>query len=166
MKKMIRLLIKVNKILIDISAKEIWKKEEINLVRKVLKFCYESLSLRESFELSVRLTDDKEIMNLNKIYRNKNSPTNVLSFCSQKYNYDKIGFQVLGDLVISRDTAIKELKGTKKTLEQHISHLTVHGFLHLLGYIHEDDKEAETMEDLETEILKKLNIPDPYLGIN
>ena len=163
---MIRLLIKVNKILIDISAKEIWKKEEINLVRKVLTFCYESLSLRESFELSVRLTDDKEIMNLNKIYRNKNSPTNVLSFCSQKYNYDKIGFQVLGDLVISRDTAIKELKGTKKTLEQHISHLTVHGFLHLLGYIHEDDKEAETMEDLETEILKKLNIPDPYLGIN
>tara|TARA_B100000212_G_scaffold309121_1_gene259329 strand:- start:652 stop:1152 length:501 start_codon:yes stop_codon:yes gene_type:complete len=166
MKKMIRLLIKVNKILIDISAKEIWKKEEINLVRKVLTFCYESLSLRESFELSVRLTDDKEIMNLNKMYRNKNSPTNVLSFCSQKYNYDKIGFQILGDLVISRDTAIKELKGTKKTLEQHISHLTVHGFLHLLGYIHEDDKEAETMEDLETEILKKLNIPDPYLGIN
>ena len=166
MKKMIRLLIKVNKILIDISAKEIWKKEEINLVRKVLTFCYESLSLRETFELSVRLTDDKEIMNLNKTYRNKNSPTNVLSFCSQKYNYDKIGFQVLGDLVISRDTAIKELKGTKKTLEQHISHLTVHGFLHLLGYIHEDDKEAETMEDLETEILKKLNIPDPYLGIN
>jgi len=163
---MIRLLIKVNKILIDISAKEIWKKEEINLVRKVLTFCYDSLSLRESFELSVRLTDDKEIMNLNKMYRNKNSPTNVLSFCSQKYNYDKIGFQVLGDLVISRDTAIKELKGTKKTLEQHISHLTVHGFLHLLGYIHEDDKEAETMEDLETEILKKLNIPDPYLGIN
>ena len=163
---MIRLLIKVNKILIDISAKEIWKKEEINLVRKVLTFCYESLSLRETFELSVRLTDDKEIMNLNKMYRNKNSPTNVLSFCSQKYNYDKIGFQVLGDLVISRDTAIKELKGTKKTLEQHISHLTVHGFLHLLGYIHEDDKEAETMEDLETEILKKLNIPDPYLGIN
>ena len=85
MKKMIRLLIKVNKILIDISAKEIWKKEEINLVRKVLTFCYESLSLRESFELSVRLTDDKEIMNLNKMYRNKNSPTNVLSFCSQKY---------------------------------------------------------------------------------
>ena len=156
----------MSKILIDISAKEIWKKEEINLVRKVLTFCYESLSLRESFELSVRLTDDKEIMNLNKMYRNKNSPTNVLSFCSQKYNYDKIGFQVLGDLVISRDTAIKELKGTKKTLEQHISHLTVHGFLHLLGYIHEDDKEAETMEDLETEILKKLNIPDPYLGIN
>ena len=162
---MIRLLIKVNKILIDISAKEIWKKEEINLVRKVLTFCYDSLSLRESFELSVRLTDDKEIMNLNKMYRNKNSPTNVLSFCSQKYNYDKIGFQVLGDLVISRDTAIKELKGTKKTLEQHISHLTVHGFLHLLGYIHEDDKEAKTMEDLEIEILKKLNIPDPYLGI-
>jgi len=156
----------VNKILIDISAKEIWKKKEISLVRKVLLFCYDSLSLKESLELSVRLTDDKEIMDLNKTYRNKNSPTNVLSFCSQKNKYDKLGFQTLGDLVISRDTVIKELAGTEKTFEQHISHLTVHGFLHLLGYIHEDDDEAKTMEDLETKILKKLNIPDPYLGIN
>tara|TARA_Y100001970_G_C13885544_1_gene676018 strand:- start:152 stop:622 length:471 start_codon:yes stop_codon:yes gene_type:complete len=156
----------VSKILIDISAKEIWKKEEISLVRKVLLFCYESLSLKDTFELSVRLTDDKEIMILNKTYRNKNSPTNVLSFCSQKNKYDKLGFQTLGDLVISRDTAIKELSGTKKTFEQHISHLTVHGFLHLLGYIHEDENRAKKMEDLETKILKKMNIPDPYLGIN
>ena len=156
----------MNKILIDISAKEIWQKEEINLIRKVLLFCYDSLSLKESLELSVRLTDDKEIMGLNKTYRNKNSPTNVLSFCSQKNKYDKLGFQTLGDLVISRDTVIKELAGTKKTFEQHISHLTVHGFLHLLGYIHEDDNEAKRMEDLETKILIKLNIPDPYFGIN
>tara|TARA_B100001057_G_scaffold129156_1_gene128240 strand:+ start:4380 stop:4850 length:471 start_codon:yes stop_codon:yes gene_type:complete len=156
----------VNKILIDISAKEIWQKEEINLVRKVLLFCYDSLSLKESLELSVRLTDDKEIMDLNKTYRNKNYPTNVLSFCSSKNNYDKLGFHILGDLVISRDTAMKELEETEKTFEQHISHLTVHGFLHLLGYIHEEDSEAKTMEDLETKILKKLNIPDPYLGIN
>ena len=156
----------MNKILIDISAKKIWKKEEINLVRKVLLSCYASLSLKEYLELSVRLTDDKEIMDLNKKYRNKNSPTNVLSFCSQKNKYDKLGVQTLGDLVISKDTAIKELSGTEKTFEQHISHLTVHGFLHLLGYIHEDDNEAKTMENLETEILKKLNIPNPYLGIN
>ena len=156
----------MNKILIDISAKKIWQKEEISLVRKVLLFCYASLSLKEYLELSVRLTDDKEIMDLNKTYRNKISPTNVLSFCSQKNKYDKLGFQILGDLVISRDTVIKELAGTEKTFEQHISHLTVHGFLHLLGYIHEDDNEAKTMENLETEILKKLNIPDPYLGIN
>ena len=156
----------MSKILIDISAKEIWKKEEISLVRKVLLFCYESLSLKDTFELSVRLTDDKEIMILNKTYRNKNSPTNVLSFCSQKNKYDKLGVQILGDLVISKDTAIKELSGTKKTFEQHISHLTVHGFLHLLGYIHEDENRAKKMEDLETKILKKMNIPDPYLGIN
>ena len=156
----------MNKIFIDISAKKIWQKEETKLVRKVLLFCYEYLCLKGSLELSVRLTDDKEIMDLNKIYRNKNSPTNVLSFCSKKNKHDKLGFNILGDLVISRDTAIKELAGTKKTFEQHISHLTVHGFLHLLGYIHEDDNEAKTMENLETEILKKLNIPDPYLGIN
>ena len=156
----------MSKILIDISAKKIWQKEEINLVRKVLLSCYASLSLKEYLELSVRLTDDKEIMDLNKKYRNKNSPTNVLSFCSQKNKYDKLGVQILGDLVISKDTAIKELSGTEKTFEQHISHLTVHGFLHLLGYIHEDDNEAKRMEDLETKILIKLNIPDPYFGIN
>ena len=156
----------MNKILIDISAKKIWQKEEINLVRKVLLSCYASLSLKEYLELSVRLTDDKEIMDLNKTYRNKNSPTNVLSFCSQKNKYDKLGVQILGDLVISRDTAIKELAGTEKTFEQHISHLTVHGFLHLLGYIHEDDNEAKTMENLEIKILKELNIPNPYLDIN
>ena len=79
----------MNKILIDISAKKIWQKEEINLVRKVLLSCYASLSLKEYLELSVRLTDDKEIMDLNKKYRNKNSPTNVLSFCSQKNKHDK-----------------------------------------------------------------------------
>ena len=156
----------MSKILIDISAKKIWQKEEINLVRKVLLSCYASLSLKEYLELSVRLTDDKEIMDLNKKYRNKNSPTNVLSFCSQKNNYDKLGSKVLGDLVISRDTLVKELSGTEKTFEHHLSHLTVHGFLHLLGYIHEDDDEAKTMEGIETKILKKLNIPDPYLGIN
>ena len=61
----------VSKILIDISAKKIWQKEEINLVRNVLFSCYASLSLKEYLELSVRLTDDKEIMDLNKTYRNK-----------------------------------------------------------------------------------------------
>ena len=156
----------MNKILIEVSAKEIWLADEINLVRNVLSVCYKSMSLEESFQLSVRLTDDKEIMDLNKIYRKKNKPTNVLSFCSRGNKNNKCVFQVLGDLVISRDTAIRELENSKKTFEQHISHLTVHGFLHLLGYIHEDDKEAKIMEDLEIKILKELNIPNPYLDIN
>ena len=156
----------MNKILIEVSAKEIWLADEINLVRNVLSVCYKSMSLEESFQLSVRLTDDKEIMDLNKIYRKKNKPTNVLSFCSRGSKNNKCVFQVLGDLVISRDTAIRELENSKKTFEQHISHLTVHGFLHLLGYIHENDKEAKIMEDLEIKILKELNIPNPYLDIN
>ena len=156
----------MNKILIEVSAKEIWLADEINLVRNVLSVCYKSMSLEESFQLSVRLTDDKEIMDLNKIYRKKNKPTNVLSFCSKESKNNKCVFQVLGDLVISRDTAIRESENSKKTFEQHISHLTVHGFLHLLGYIHEDDKEAKIMENLEIKILKELNIPNPYLDIN
>ena len=65
----------MNKILIDISAKEIWDDEEINLVKEILLFCYDFLSIKKSTELSVRLTDDKEIMELNKKYRNDNSPT-------------------------------------------------------------------------------------------
>ena len=166
MKKIIKLQIKVNKILIEVSAKEIWLADEINLVRNVLSVCYKSMSLEESFQLSVRLTDDREITDLNKIYRKKNQPTNVLSFCSKESKNNKCIFQVLGDLVISRDTAIRELENSNKTFEQHISHLTVHGFLHLLGYIHEDENRAKKMEDLETKILKKMNIPDPYLGIN
>ena len=156
----------MNKILIEVSAKEIWLADEINLVRNVLSVCYKSMSLEESYQLSVRLTDDIEITDLNKIYRKKNQPTNVLSFCSKESKNNKCVFQVLGDLVISRDTAIRESENSKKTFEQHISHLTVHGFLHLLGYIHEDDKEAKIMEDLEIKILKELNIPNPYLDIN
>ena len=156
----------MNKVLIEVSAKEIWQADEINLVRNVLSVCYKSMSLEETFQLSVRLTDDREIMDLNKIYRKKNEPTNVLSFCSNESKKEKSVFQVLGDLVISRDTAIRELKNTKKTFEQHVSHLTVHGFLHLLGYIHEDDREAKAMENLEIKILKELNIPNPYLDIN
>tara|TARA_B100000424_G_scaffold261130_1_gene245716 strand:+ start:430 stop:900 length:471 start_codon:yes stop_codon:yes gene_type:complete len=156
----------VNKVLIEVSAKKIWQADEINLVRNVLSICFKSMSLEESFQLSVRLTDDREIKDLNKMYRKKNEPTNVLSFSSNEGKKDKSVFQVLGDLVISRDTAIRELKNTKKTFEQHISHLTVHGFLHLLGYIHEDDRDAEAMENLEIKILKELNIPNPYLDIN
>ena len=72
----------MNKILIEVSAKEIWLADEINLVRNVLSVCYKSMSLEESYQLSVRLTDDIEITDLNKIYRKKNQPTNVLSFCS------------------------------------------------------------------------------------
>ncbi len=156
----------MNKVLIEVSAKKIWQADEINLVRNVLSICFKSMSLEESFQLSVRLTDDREIKDLNKMYRKKNEPTNVLSFSSNEGKKDKSVFQVLGDLVISRDTAIRELKNTKKTFEQHISHLTVHGFLHLLGYIHEDDRDAEAMENLEIKILKELNIPNPYLDIN
>ena len=156
----------MNKILIEVSAKEIWLADEINLVRNVLSVCYKSMSLEESYQLSVRLTDDIEITDLNKIYRKKNQPTNVLSFCYKESKNNKCVFQVLGDLVISRDTAIRESENSKKTFEQHISHLTVHGFLHLLGYIHEDDKEAKIMENLEIKILKELNIPNPYLDIN
>ena len=152
--------------MIEVSAKKIWQADEINLVRNVLSICFKSMSLEESFQLSVRLTDDREIKDLNKMYRKKNEPTNVLSFSSNEGKKDKSVFQVLGDLVISRDTAIRELKNTKKTFEQHISHLTVHGFLHLLGYIHEDDRDAEAMENLEIKILKELNIPNPYLDIN
>lgn len=165
MKKIIRLQKKVNKILIDISAKEIWDDEEINLVKEILLFCYDFLSIKKSTELSVRLTDDKEIMELNKKYRNDNSPTNVLSFCLKKNDTNKQDIETIGDIVISKDTILKELKDNEKTFKQHISHIAIHGLLHLLGYVHDNDKEAKIMENIEIKILNKLNIPNPYVGV-
>ena len=155
----------MNKILIDISANEILDDEEINLVKEILLFCYDSLSIKKSSELSVRLTDDKEIMKLNKKYRNDNSPTNVLSFCLKKNDMNNQAFEAIGDIVISKDTILKELAVNEKTFKQHISHIAIHGLLHLLGYVHDNEKEAKIMENIEIKILDKMNIPNPYTGV-
>ena len=154
----------MNKILIEVSAKEIWLADEINLVRNVLSVCYKSMSLEESYQLSVRLTDDIEITDLNKIYRKKNQPTNVLSFPQdeERMIFDEIPSKILGDIVLSLEKIKIESVELNKPFKNHLTHILIHGLLHLLGYNHQNDKEAKIMERFETNILSKLSIPAPY----
>ena len=109
-------------------------------------------------ELTIRLVDEEEGRELNRTWRQKDYATNVLSF---PYETEPV---VLGDLVICAPVVAREAAEQGKALSAHYAHLTVHGVLHLLGWDHEDDKEAEAMEQLEREILADLGIADPYAG--
>lgn len=111
-------------------------------------------------EVSVLLTDDAAIRVLNAQWRHRDEPTNVLSFPAPHVGSAEP--HLLGDIVIAYETTAREAATEHKRLEHHLAHLTVHGFLHLLGYDHESETEAETMERLEREILARLDIADPY----
>lgn len=116
--------------------------------------------IREA-DLAIRLVDDREGRSLNRHYRGKDYPTNVLSFPADLPEGVKL--PLLGDLVICAPVVAREAAEQNKKLNAHYAHLTVHGILHLLGWDHEDDREAECMEQLEREILATLGIADPYL---
>ncbi len=114
-------------------------------------------------ELAVVLTDDKAIRALNRKWRGKNAPTNVLSFPAADGGQPRRPARpVLGDIVIAYETTAAESHAEGKPFDHHLVHLVVHGFLHLLGYDHESDGEAEEMEHLERKILARLDVPDPY----
>jgi probable rRNA maturation factor len=117
-------------------------------------------------ELSVRVVDEQESQTLNSQFRGKDRPTNVLSFpFEQPEGIPSDEFQhLLGDLAICAPVVKLEAKAQQKPELDHWAHMVVHGTLHLLGYDHIKDDEAEIMEQLEREILAGLNIPDPYLG--
>ena len=115
-------------------------------------------------EIAVMLTDDSGIRTLNSNWRGIDKPTNVLSFPALQApaGAPSDAPRMLGDIAIAFETTRKEADDEQKPFDHHLSHLAVHGFLHLVGYDHENDDDAETMESLETEILAKLGIPDPY----
>ena len=116
-------------------------------------------------ELAVMLTDDAGIRTLNANWRGIDKPTNVLSFPAlqpEGPQTDDDPPRMLGDIAIAYETMRKEAGDERKPFDHHLSHLAVHGFLHLIGYDHETDDDAETMEALEQEILAQLGIPDPY----
>ena len=112
-------------------------------------------------ELSVMLTDDSAIQAINAQWRHKDMPTNVLSFPAPAPMPGAP--RLLGDIVIAHETTQREAEAEGKPFADHLGHLAVHGFLHLLGYDHESDDEAEAMERLERDILARLGIPDPYV---
>lgn len=116
-------------------------------------------------ELAVMLTDDSGIQTLNSNWRGIDKPTNVLSFPALQptgTGTPDDAPRMLGDIAIAYQTTRKEADDEQKPFDHHLSHLAVHGFLHLIGYDHEKDDDAEAMESLEAEILAQLGIPDPY----
>ena len=116
-------------------------------------------------ELAVMLTDDAGIRTLNNNWRGIDKPTNVLSFPALPPTGPAgpdDAPRMLGDIAIAFETTRSEADDEQKPFDHHLSHLAVHGFLHLIGYDHEADDDAEAMEALETEILAQLGIPDPY----
>ena len=116
-------------------------------------------------ELAVMLTDDAGIRTLNSNWRGIDKPTNVLSFPALQPTGPATpddAPRMLGDIAIAYQTTRKEADDEQKPFDHHLSHLAVHGFLHLIGYDHEKDDDAEAMESLEREVLAQLGIPDPY----
>ena len=116
-------------------------------------------------ELAVMLTDDAGIRTLNANWRGIDRPTNVLSFPALPPTGGRgpdDAPRMLGDIAIAYQTTRAEADDEQKPFDHHLSHLAVHGFLHLIGYDHEKDDDAKAMEILETEILAQLGIPDPY----
>lgn len=126
------------------------------IIKDVIEFSSKELSFSlEGKEVSFLLTNDDEVHKLNKEFRGKDKPTNVLSFETEDE-------EMLGDIVISIDTVLRECEEQKKEFKNHFIHLIIHGFLHLLGYDHLDDKEADEMEKLEIDIMEKMGLESPY----
>ena len=157
---------------IDITIDdEKWLTEMENIEnhsRAVISTAYEEaqsskLADINTIELSIMLTDNATIRELNNEYRLKDKPTNVLSFPLTENTLVPLdGFLALGDVVVALETIQEEAKQQDKTFPDHYTHMLVHGLLHLLHYDHETDEDAEVMEDLEIKILDQMKIKNPY----
>ncbi|MBN8831961.1 MAG: rRNA maturation RNase YbeY [Sphingomonadales bacterium] len=119
-------------------------------------------------EVSIKLSDDAEVQQLNAAYRGKDKPTNVLSFpmiqedLIEAIDIGDDGETLLGDIILAHETCAREAQERGISLADHATHLIVHGTLHLLGHDHENDAEADAMEALETRALETLGLADPY----
>lgn len=113
-------------------------------------------------EVSVVFCDDENIQVLNNSFRDEDKPTNVLSFASNDGIALESWSPLLGDVILAQETLEREAKAQNKTFTDHMTHLLVHGFLHLVGYDHMNDEDAEEMENLERKVLAALGIADPY----
>ena len=120
----------------------------------------------KTLEAGIVLSDDRQVQELNKAFRGKDAPTNVLSFATlDDPDLDTLidlPHFVLGDVIFAFETLLRESAEQKKEIADHYAHLLAHGLLHLLGFDHIEDKEAEEMEGLEIHILEQLGIKNPY----
>lgn len=124
------------------------------IAEKAIAKVLENLESAKLGELSLALVSDAEIQVLNRDYRHKDKPTNVLSFPQDS--------PLLGDIVLALETITREAEEKSISLEHHVTHLIIHGFLHLQGYDHQTETEAAEMEALEITALSALNIDNPY----
>lgn len=113
---------------------------------------------KQNAELTIRIVDEAEMMELNEKYRHKKGPTNVLAFPMEA----PVETAILGDIVICAPITIKEAEEQNKLINAHFAHLTIHGVLHLLGYDHHTAKDRSKMEKLEVNLLDKLGFSNPY----
>lgn len=118
---------------------------------------------KDSVELSVMVVSETVSQTLNDQYRGKNKPTNVLSFPAEIPEF--VESELIGDMVICAPLVQKEAEQQNKSMQDHWAHLTVHGCLHLLGFDHIEDADAEQMEAIEIKVLQQLGIANPYLLI-
>ena len=118
----------------------------------------------DNAEITIRIVDEQESQQLNNTYRHKDKPTNVLSFPFE--SPIEIEVPLLGDLIICKQVVEAEAKEQDKSLTSHWAHMIVHGCLHLLGYDHILDEEAEEMENIEIDIMQQLGFNNPYQPIN
>ncbi|PWL19465.1 rRNA maturation RNase YbeY [Falsochrobactrum shanghaiense] len=142
-----------------------WPDETVleGLATRAVAAAWDNLRLKPAeSELSLVFTDDASIQALNAQWRGKDKPTNVLSFPAFPVRAGDQPGPMLGDIIIARETVEREALDEGKPFENHLTHLIVHGFLHLLGYDHQTEEEAEEMERRERDILHALAIPDPY----
>jgi len=122
-------------------------------------------NVEEDTEVVIRIVDMEESADLNEQYRHKPGPTNILSFPFEAPEIDGFESDLLGDLVICAPVLATEALEQNKSLSDHWAHIVIHGVLHLLGYDHIDDADAEAMENKEISILQQLNIPNPYTQV-
>ena len=135
-----------------------WKTAEINTVRKVLK-----AAKAQRDKLTIRLSNDKEVKAFNLKWKGINKSTNILSFLNNDQVFSfKNNMIYLGDIIISYDTLLKEVKVRKIDFQHHLSHILIHGILHLKGYTHNKEEDTRIMQNEEKRLLKNLNIKNPY----
>lgn len=141
-----------------------WTGDAEACIRRAAGEAYSVAGPDEDAELCVVLADDGFVQALNKTYRGKDKPTNVLSFPAgaMPAGAGPMPARLLGDVVLACETIAREAAEQDKSFADHLCHLVVHGVLHLLGHDHETDAQAEEMEALEREILHDLDISDPY----
>ena len=140
-----------------------WTEHEVSFVSEVLEHSFKNMlnGNELNHEVSVLLTNDEEIRELNKKYRKIDKPTNVLSF---SITSDTIvnELRMIGDIVISKEKILSEAEDQNKTFNDHLAHIVIHGFLHLLNFTHDSKEDSTVMENKEVELLKMIDISNPY----